>query len=220
MVKRVFFLIFKPTYAHVNHYKDLKKLIFDLYRNNELIGQHVYLFKREGTNLIVENNLDVEIKKFGITLYTYQSKGKEEYIDGKFASFSSKTKQNEKNKFSKIYKKNNNFFIEGSSYKGKAPKEFIIGTWWNHSIIKSKTQISAISGRILEQSVTFLGKENIEINNKKYKALKFNFLSKDNKPIKDKKLNTDIWYDENTLIMLKASYKKKGDWEYRLKSIE
>ena len=53
MVKRVFFLatvfffIFKPTYAHVNHYKDLKKLIFDLYRNNELIGQHVYLFKRE-----------------------------------------------------------------------------------------------------------------------------------------------------------------------------
>ena len=85
-------LYLSTAFAHVLHYQNLNRLEFDLYRNNELIGQHVYSFKREGTNLIVENNLNVELKKFGITFYTYQSKGKEEYIDGKFASFSSKTK--------------------------------------------------------------------------------------------------------------------------------
>ena len=33
---------------------------------------------------------------------------------------------------------------------------------------------------------------------------------------KDKKLNTDIWYEENTLNWVKASFNKKGKWEYKL----
>ena len=34
-----------------------------------------------------------------------------------------------------------------------------------------------------------------------------------------KKLNTDIWYDEGTLLWLKAAFDKNGYWEYRLKEI-
>ena len=30
-------------------------------------------------------------------------------------------------------KKMEKLFIDGSSYKGFAPQNFIIGTWWNHS---------------------------------------------------------------------------------------
>ena len=33
---------------------------------------------------------------------------------------------------------------------------------------------------------------------------------------KNKKLNTDVWYDEKTLNWVKASFNKKGKWEYRL----
>ena len=42
----------------------------------------------------------------------------------------------------------------------------------------------------------------------------------DKKLAKDKKLNTDVWYDENTLNWVKATFKKKGNWEYRLLLIE
>ena len=227
MVKKVTFLtviiflfIFNPVFSHVNHYKNLNKLVFDLYRNNDFIGQHIYIFKRNKNKLIVESTIKVEIKKLGITFYSYYTKGKEEYIDGKFESFISNPKQNEKKKFSKIYRKGKRFFIEGSSYQGEAPEDFIVGSWWNHSIIKSKAQISAVSGRIIKQTVNFLGKETLNINNKKYSALKFNFSSDDNKPAKDKKLNTDVWYDEKSLIWLKASFVKKGIWEYRLKSFQ
>jgi hypothetical protein len=193
-------------------------LVFDLYRNNHFIGQHIYLFNRDGQNLTVKNTINFEIKILGITLYKYFAEGQEKYIDGKFDSFLSATNQNKKEKFVKIYKKKKNrFFIEGSSYKGEAPKGFIIGTWWNHSIVKSKTQISAVSGRIIEQNVKFIGKESIEINNEKYSALRFNFSSSDPSLSKGKKINTDIWYDEKTLIWLKAYFKTKGDWEYRLK---
>ena len=96
----------------------------------------------------------------------------------------------------------------------------MLGTWWNHSIVKSKAQISAVSGRIIHQKVEFLGKETIKINGKKYNTLHFNFSSSDEKLSKDKRLNTDVWYDESSLNWVKASFKKKGNWEYKLVSIK
>ena len=110
--------------------------------------------------------------------------------------------------------------IDGSSYKGKISTDHILGTWWNHSIVKAKAQISAVSGRIIKQKVTFLGKETIKIGNKDYKTLHFNFASTDTKLKKNKKLNTDVWYKEKTLHWVKAAFKKKGNWEYRLRIME
>ena len=210
-------LYFNPTYAHVLHYQNLNRLEFDLYRNNELIGQHIYLFDRNGQNLVVYNKINFKIKVFGVTVYRYSSEGREKYINGRFDSFTATTNHNKKEKFCKIYKKENKFFIEGSSYKGNAPEDFIVGTWWNHEIVKFETQISAGSGRIIEQTVRFIGKETIEINNKTYTAIKFNFFSSDPSLSKNKKLNTNVWYDEKNLMWLKTSFKMNGNWEYWLK---
>ena len=115
---------------------------------------------------------------------------------------------------------NKAYSIDGSSYKGKADTNFLLGTWWNHSIVKAPAQISAVSGRIIKQKVTFLGKENIKINDKSYKTLHFNFSSTDKKLSKGKRLNTDVWYDEETLNWVMASFEKKGKWKYKLVSID
>jgi len=138
-----------------------------------------------------------------------------------FKSFSSTTIQNKKNKYVniKFNKDKNKLNIDGSSYKGEADKNYMVGTWWNHEIVKAKAQISAISGRIIDQKVIFLGKEQIEIGGKIYEALHFKFLSSDETLPENKKLNTDIWYDAKTLIWLKAQFIKQGNWEYRLKKL-
>ena len=62
--------------------------------------------------------------------------------------------------------------------------------------------------------------ETIESGGKTYKALHFNFSSTDKKLNKGKKLNTDVWYDEQKLNWVKASFEKKGKWEYKLVSID
>ena len=134
--------------------------------------------------------------------------------------FNSKTNQNGKEKYVNMKLENSEYVIDGSSYKGKAPVDYLLGTWWNHSIVKAKAQISAVSGRIIKQKVTFLGKETLNIDGKSYNTLHFNFSSTDKKLTKDKKLNTDVWYDEETLNWIKASFDKKGYWEYRLLSLE
>ena len=213
-------LYFNPVFAHSLHYQKLNKLEFDLYRNNKLVGQHTYFFDRDGQKLSVNNKINFKIEIFGVTVYSYSSEGVEKYIKGEFDSFSAKTNHNKKKKFCKIYKKENKFFIEGSSYKGYSPENFIVGTWWNHQIINFGAQISPGSGRIIKQTVSFIGKENVKINNKIYQALKFNFFSSDSSLSKDKKLNTNVWYDEKTLMWIKASFKNAGNWEYRLKNFE
>ena len=204
------------TKAHVQHYEDLNRIEFDIYRNQSHIGKHVFSFKKLNGELAIESEINFQIKKFGIVLYKYHVKGTEIYKDGKLVKFYSKTNQNGKVKYVNMKLDNEEYNIDGSSYQGKAPIDFMIGTWWNHSIVEASAQISAVSGRIIKQKVTFLGKETIKIHDKIYNTLHFNFSSTDKKLAKDKKLNTDVWYDEKTLNWIKASFKKKGKWEYRL----
>ena len=214
-------LITLPTLlsAHVQHYENLNRIEFDIYRNNKHIGKHVFSFEIVDGNLAVKSEINFEIKKLGVSLYKYHVKGKEIYKDGKLVKFNSKTDQNGKLKYVNLTLENDEFLIDGSSYKGQAPQEYLLGTWWNHSITKAKAQISAVSGRIIKQKVTFLGKETINLGGKKYNTLHFNFSSTDKKLNKDKRLNTHVWYDEKTLYWVKASFKKKGKWEYKLISI-
>jgi len=202
--------------SHVQHYENLNRIEFDIYRNNKHIGKHIFSFKKTDNQIEVESEINFEIKKLGVVLYKYHVKGKEIYKDGKLIKFNSNTNQNGKEKYVNVILNNNELDIDGSSYKGKAPVEYLLGTWWNHSLVEANAQISAVSGRIIKQKVTFVGKENINIDGKIYKTLHFNFSSTDKKLSKDKKLNTDIWYEEDTLNWVRATFKKKGDWEYRL----
>ena len=70
------------------------------------------------------------------------------------------------------------------------------------------------------QKVNFIGKEKLKIGDKTINTLHFNFSSTDEKLSKDKKLNTNVWYDEETLNWVKASFDKKGKWEYKIVSIK
>ena len=206
--------------AHVQHYDDLNLIEFDIFRNNKHIGTHIFSFKKLEGQLAVESEINFEIKKLGIVFYKYHVKGTEIYKAGRLIKFNSKTNQNGKHKYVNLKLEGGEYTIDGSSYKGKAPEDYLLGTWWNHSIIKATAQISAVSGRIIKQKVTFLGKETIKFGDKSYNSLHYNFSSTDKKLDKEKKLNTDVWYDEKTLNWIKASFKKKGKSEYRLVLIE
>ena len=107
--------------------------------------------------------LILKIKKFGVVLYKYHVNGTEIYENGKLIKFNSKTNQNGKNKYVNMKLENGEYIIDGSSYKGKAPVSYLLGTWWNHSIVKAEAQISAVSGRIIKQKSHLFRKRNYQI---------------------------------------------------------
>ena len=109
---------------------------------------------------------------------------------------------------------------DGSSFKGEANTNSIIGNWWNHKILKADQQISPLSGSIKEQVVTFIGKENIKLYDKNYSVDHYKLKSKNENLPNNKKLDFDIWLDKESNLILKVAYKRMGDWEYRLKSFQ
>ena len=208
--------------AHIGHYNKFDKIEMEILRNDEVIGYNNYFFKRDGEKTIVKNQYKFEVKLLSATIFKVEGYGEEIYLKDNLISFQSKTLQNKKEKFVNLIfdKDKNKFNIKGSSYTGEASIENIVGNWWSHKILQTESQISPISGSIKEQIVTFVGKENISINGKQYETDHFKLTSKDTSLPEDKKLNFDIWLDKKTSVIVKVTYKRMGNWEYRLKNLE
>ena len=218
------FLILYPSIsiAHMAHYNKYNKLEMEIFRNGELIGYNYYFFNRKGNQTVVTNQIKFTVKLLGAIVFQVESYGEEKYLKDQLISYNSKTLQNNKEKFVNILFNNDTkkFDIEGSSYKGEASIDSIVGNWWNHKILQSDSQISPVSGSIKKQVVTFVGKKKIDHYGKIYQVDHFTLKSKDMTIPKDKRLDFNIWYDQKNSTILKVSYSRMGNWEYRFKKIE
>ena len=218
----IFILFCSNVLAHMDHYTNYNKIEMDIFRNGELIGYNYYFFTRKGDETLVTNQIKFSVKLLGATIFQVEGYGEEKYIKDQLVSYNSKTFQNDKEKFVNLVfnKDKNKFDIKGSSYSGEASIHNIIGNWWSHKILQSNSQVSPISGSIKEQIVTFVSKEKIEQYGKIYEVDHFKLKSKDMSLPRDKRLDFDIWFDKKSSIILRVSYSRMGNWEYRLKSFE
>ena len=226
MRKYIFIIIIilftSKAFSHTSHYEGLKKIEMDVILNGEVIGYSNYFFEKNNKTMTVKNYTKFKVKLLGVTVFSISGEATEEYENDKLISFKSTTFQNDKEKYVNLNydKSSKKYIIDGSSYKGEASLDCIIGNWWNHKIFKASKQISPLSGSVKEQVVTFIGKEKININNKEYLTEHFKLKSKDENLPDDKKLNFDIWYNPESNLIIKVSYSKMGNWEYRLKNFD
>ena len=210
------------AHSHTEHYKGIKKIEMEVFRNGELIGYSNYFFEHEDNTMTVKNYTNFKVKILGATIFSILSEAIEKYENGRLISFKSNTFQNKKKKYVALYydQSKKKLVIDGSSYKGKADLDCVIGNWWNHKILKVDKQISPLSGSVKDQIVTFVGKENIDLYEKSYLTDHFKLKSKNDSLPNDKKLDFDVWYNSKNNIILKVSYKKLGIWEYKVRSFE
>ena len=220
----ILFIVIFPviSMAHMGHYNKYNKIEMEIFRNGELIGYNYYFFKRNGEETTITNQLRFSVKLLGATIFQVESFGEEKYVGDQLISYKSKTLQNDKKKFINLTynNKSKKFDINGSSYSGEASNSSVLGNWWSHKILQADTQISPVSGSIKEQVVTFLGKKKINLYGKIYNVDHFTLKSKDMSLPKDKRLDFNIWYDQKNAMILKVSYSRMGNWEYRLKNFD
>ena len=218
----IIILISSKVLAHIDHYKKYNKIEMEIFRNGELIGYNNYFFTRKGDETIITNEIKFSVKLLGATIFQVEGSGEEKYIKDQLISFNSKTFQNDKEKFvNLVFDKNKQkFIIKGSSYSGEASIDNIVGNWWSHKILQTNSQISPISGSIKEQVVTFIAKEKIDLYGKTYEVDHFKLRSKNMSLPKNKRLDFDIWYNQESAMIVKVVYSRMGNWEYRLKNFE
>tara|TARA_B100001121_G_C18667659_1_gene612181 strand:+ start:400 stop:1080 length:681 start_codon:yes stop_codon:yes gene_type:complete len=220
----IFILIFYPikSIAHMSHYADFNQIEMEIFRNGKLVGYNYYFFSKKGDETIVSNQIKFSIKILGSNIFEVEGYGEEKYIKDQLISFDSRTLQNKKEKFVNLVfnQKEKKYDIIGSSFKGQASIENIIGNWWNHKILQTQSQISPVSGSIKKQVVTFIGDKKITLYGKVYDVKLFSLKSEDMSIPKDKRLDFNIWYDNKNFRIVKVSYSNMGHWEYRLKNIK
>ena len=199
---------------------DLKFIEMQVLRNGDVIGFSNYKFSKENNILKVENQTKIKVDLLGVNLFKINSKGTEIYKNNMLVSFESETFQNKKIKYVnlKLSEDKNQYLINGSSYKGKASLDNVIGNWWNYQILQTDTQISPLSGSVKKQEVNYIGDELIKILDRKINTKKFSLKSKNQNLPDDKRLDFIIWIDPTTNIILKVSYERMGRWEYKLKN--
>ena len=218
----IIFVLVTPVNSHTNHYKNLKKIEMEIFRDDKLIGYNYYFFTEKNGLTIVKNQLNFKVSLFGIDVLNIEGYGEEKYKNNKLISYESKTLQNDKKKFVNLVylPEADKFNIKGSSYSGLASSNNIVGNWWNHQILQADSQISPISGSIKEQVVIFLGRKKIKLYGNIIDTDHFKLTSKDMTIPKDKRLNFDIWYDRKNTMIVKVAYTRMGNWEYRLKNYD
>ncbi len=216
------FLTISNLGAHTSHYKGIKVINMEVFRNENLIGYSNYFFTHGKNSLEVKNYTQFKVKLFNVVIFSVSSEALEKYKNDQLIFYNSITFQNDKEKYVKLKydELNNKMIIDGSSFKGKARADAIIGNWWNHKILNVDKQISPISGSVKEQEVTYVGKENVKIYDKNYLLDHYKLVSKKKDLPEDKRLDFDIWLNPENNLIFKVLYNKKGKWEYRLKSFE
>jgi hypothetical protein len=204
------------------HYSKFSKIEMEILKDGDVIGYNHYFFNKDKDETTVTNQIKFTVKVFGAIVFEIEGYGEEKYVKNKLISFNSKTRQNKKDKFVnlELNKQKNEFDIKGSSYSGKASTDNVIGNWWSHKILQTNSQISPISGSIKEQIVTFVGKEKLVLYGKTHEVEHFKITSKDMSIPKDKQLNFDVWFEKESALILKVTYSRLGEWEYRVKNYE
>ena len=198
---------------------NLNYIEMEVLRNGDVIGFSNYKFSKENSLLKVENETKFKVDVLGVNIFKIYSLGTEIYKNNDLVSFESETFQNKKVKYVnlKLSEDKTQYLINGSSYKGNATLDNVIGNWWNYKILQTDTQISPLSGSIKKQQVNYIGDELLEILGRKVNANKFSLKSKNQNIAEDKKLDFIVWMDPSTNIILKVSYERMGSWEYKLK---
>ena len=217
----IFFLsyILFPTIAntHVQHYKNLQRIEFDIYRNNDLVGYHKVNVKKKGDNTKeIITDILIEVKILGIKVHTYKSYGVETYKNEELIEFKSKTQDGSDNDYCNIKKISDEKYsfdgmTENKKYIYELTEKFYPALWWNHESLLNNNYVLGQGCRNLKTQITFLKKETKKINEKNEVVNFYN--------IKGDNLDINIGYTEKDLKWVDMKFTLKGDWEYKLKNL-
>ena len=212
-----FFLIITNSQAHVQHYKNLQRIEFDIYRNNDLVGFHKVNVKKKGENTKeVTTDILIEVKILGIKVHTYKSYGVETYKNDELTEFKSKTQDGSDNDYCNIKKISDGKYsfdgmTENKKYIYELTEKFYPALWWNHDSLLNNNYVLGQGCRNLKTKITFFNKETKKINDKNEVVNFYN--------IKGDNLDINIGYTEKDLKWVDMKFTLKGDWEYKLKNL-
>ena len=158
---------------------------------NMTIGNSNVKVRRDQKKLKTEIDVNLVVKIFGITFYSYSLKNRELWEEGQLIKLTSEAQENKKREQLSVHKKANNLHIEGSKFRGEVSENAATTSYFTSDFLLRNVWISTHNGKPLNVDFMASGEENISTFSGERVAKKW---------INSGDLDLSLFYDAN------------GDW--------
>ena len=128
---------------------------------NMAIGSSNIRVKRDQKKLRAEIDVNLVVKIFGITFYSYSLKNRELWEEGQLIKLTSEAQENKKKDQLSVHKKANNLHIKGSKFTGEISENAATTSYFTSDFLLRKIWINTHNGKPLNVDFMASGEENI-----------------------------------------------------------
>ncbi len=158
---------------------------FEVYRGGDSIGHHRVAFRREGEDLHVEIDIELEVKLAFLTLFSYSHRNHEVWNGGQLKSLESRTDDNGTIHQVTGSRMAAGFLVQNGKKEFVAPAGILPTSYWNPATVDQKVLLDTQSGRLVEVDIRPLGREPLPIDGASLPVQKYAVTGD---------LTMDLWY--------------------------
>lgn len=173
---------------------DYPNLLFQVYRNQNLIGTHELLIKKKNSSTEVNIKIKFDVSFLGFKIYEYRHSNTEKWIENELIFLESSTNQNGKLMSCTLKKKGGKLDISGTDNIVTLDNNILPSSYWNSVLVKKNKQLKILNTHdcsFINLNVKFLGNE--KIYNDKLFASHYKLRGFESSGAE---VDIDLWYDK------------------------
>ena len=188
-----------------------KKAVYDIIRKDKVIGKYEILFSEKDKDLIIETNIEIEVKVLFLVVYKFSHQSKEVWEDGNFKSIDAHSKfEDEREYFIQGEIEDDFFLASGMDGELKLDKNLIPSNYWDIDVMYQKEIFDTQKGIVRKLQIKEIGKEELIFDNHKIVCKKFSLNASRNPKDKFPFPEYTLWYSENKELM-KFKFRNPND---------
>ncbi len=156
-------------------------------RDGDQIGTYRLELKRSGPETAVSFDTHVQVKIAFVTVYRFEQKGSERWVDGKLVALETTTDDNGTPHKVSVTRKGNALAVEADGKTTQIDGSMLPFSLWNASLVKQSSALDTQKGETMKIKVTDGGMDNVTVLGKHTKAHHYTIKSS---------FSQEVWYDD------------------------
>ena len=167
-------------------------LNFAVTRNGDRIGTTTVRLQRDGRQLLADIATQIQVKIASITVYRFEQRETERWLDGKLVGLNAITNDNGTINRVSVARNGDKLSINADGKVTEIDAAIVPASLWNAQLVKKTIALNSKDGSIMPISVIDHGKEQLVLQGRPTTAHHYSI--KTNLP-------HDVWYDEDHRLL-------------------
>jgi len=164
------------------------KILFDVSRNGEHVGQHTVLFEQTADGLSVDAHMTIDIKFLGFKAYSYDYRSTSLWRDGRLVRLDSKIDVDGDISRVEARSEGDRLIVTAADGSRAETSPIYPTDHWNAGVLGASKVINTIIGRIDQVEIEPLGESYVDFNGASTVARHYQYTGD---------LSTEVWYDRD-----------------------